>query len=228
MDTLHQVVIEHLRDIAVPDILNSIDSTINYTWLWAFLDLKGKERYGLKFRLHSADVATIVILLAWYLKDETAAKQLNIRLNAGLLLSGPVGCGKTTLVKLCATIPGSKERPWVKSCREISYEVEVDGPSTILHYTRHSFDYDRDKPKTYIFDDLGLEYNVNHYGNQMSPMKDILLGRYDYFISHGLQTIITTNLTSEQIEYRYGTSVRSRLREMMNLLSFAEDAGDKR
>ncbi len=67
-------------------------------------------------------------------------------------------------------------------------------PISIRGYKRHSFGYETDKPKTYILDDLGLEYNVNHYGNQMSPKKYIMLDRYDYFIGHGIQTINTPNL----------------------------------
>ena len=228
MDTLDQLVREHMEAIEVPIVLHTINSPVDYAWLWSWLDLSGKERYGLKFRLDPADVAIIANILVWYLKDQQAADQLQLRLNAGLLVSGPVGCGKTTLVKLCASLPGSKERPWIKACREISYEVEEDGPATILHYTRHSWDYVWNKPKTYIFDDLGQETNVNFYGTNISPMRDILLGRYDYFISHGMNTIITTNLTSQQISDRYGESIRSRLREMMNQLPFSGSSGDKR
>ena len=79
-----------------------------------------------------------------------------------------------------------------------------------------------------MFDDLGVEGTVNYYGNLISPMTDILLTRYDYFLSHAMQTIITTNLNSQEIEARYGIRVRSRLREMMNLISFPAECKDKR
>jgi hypothetical protein len=59
---------------------------------------------------------------------------------------------------------------------------------------------------------------------RISPMRDILPGRYDYFISHGMQTVIITNLTSQQIETRYGAGVRSRLCEMTNQLPFSTGA----
>ena len=63
-----------MHDIEVPLILNAINSPINYAWLWAWLDLTGKERYGLKFRLDPADVAIISNIMVWYLKDRQAAE----------------------------------------------------------------------------------------------------------------------------------------------------------
>ena len=41
-------------------------------------------------------------------------------------------------------------------------------------------------------------------------------------------THLTTNLNSIEIEKQYGLRVRSRLREMFNLVAFPGDAMDKR
>jgi hypothetical protein len=41
-------------------------------------------------------------------------------------------------------------------------------------------------------------------------------------------THITTNLNATEIEKQYGVRVRSRLREMMNVVSFPDEAPDKR
>lgn len=229
MKSINEVVEEHMSDIDLPAVLKNVPSEHHYAWQWAYLDLVGKQLFGMKFKLHPADVNVILPLMAWYNRDENIAAKCNIRLEAGLLITGPVGCGKTSLAKLCAYTPYASCRPIFKSCMEISYEVESDGPATILHYTRHSFDaVHQDHPRIYAFDDLGTENVVNYYGNHMMPMVDILAGRYDYFLSHGMQTIITTNLTSHDIENRYGTRIRSRLREMMNLVSFSAKAVDKR
>jgi len=59
-------------------------------------------------------------------------------------------------------------------------------------------------------------------------MAEILLSRYDQFCAQGLQTHITTNLTSMDIEEQYGLRVRSRMREMFNLLAFDAGSKDKR
>ncbi|MDT8347935.1 MAG: ATPase, partial [Flavobacteriaceae bacterium] len=42
------------------------------------------------------------------------------------------------------------------------------------------------------------------------------------------KTHITTNLNAEELEARYGSRVRSRLREMFNLISFDKASVDKR
>jgi hypothetical protein len=228
MENIYQIVFEHLQELKPPAILSTPKSNHNYPWYWAFIDLKGKEIYGYKFRLYPEDALIILQLFIWFLRDTNAAEQFKIRLDAGLLVTGPVGCGKTTLVKLCSYLATVSNKPCFKSCREISLEVAADGPATILHFTRHSFDYVNSQPRTWMFDDLGVESMVNFYGTPISPMTDILLGRYDYFLSHSMQTIITSNLNSQEIEMRYGIRVRSRLREMMNLLAFPADSRDKR
>ena len=95
-------------------------------------------------------------------------------------------------------------------------------------YTKGSFTAQAFEPKTFCFDDLGLENVMNYYGNHCSVMAEILLSRYDLFHSFGMITHLTTNLTSNEIETMYGTRVRSRCREMFNLVSFEKTAGDKR
>jgi hypothetical protein len=51
-------------------------------------------------------------------------------------------------------------------------------------------------------------------------MAEILLSHYDYYHSFRMQTHLTTNLKSTEIEKQYGLRVRSRLREMFNLVRF--------
>ena len=41
-------------------------------------------------------------------------------------------------------------------------------------------------------------------------------------------THLTTNFNSSEIEQIYGPRVRSRMREMFNLVSFSNNSGDKR
>ncbi|MFD2918101.1 hypothetical protein ACFS6H_00190 [Terrimonas rubra] len=59
-------------------------------------------------------------------------------------------------------------------------------------------------------------------------MTEILLTRYDLFITRQLRTHITTNLSASELEQYYGNRLRSRLREMLNLVAFAPGAADKR
>ena len=59
-------------------------------------------------------------------------------------------------------------------------------------------------------------------------MGEILLSRHDLFIKHKIKTFITTNLNAQELEERYGNRVRSRMRQLFNLIAFEKDVSDKR
>lgn len=164
--------------------------------------------------------------MAYFLKDEVACHQYSIDLNKGILLSGPVGCGKTTLMNLMKHITPTEHKFAVKPCRDISFEFIQDGYEVIHRYSKGKL-YESNF-RNYCFDDLGTENNLKYFGNEYNVMAEIILSRYDLFISRKLQTHITTNLSASEIEKQYGNRVRSRLREMVNLIGFKKEAIDKR
>jgi hypothetical protein len=47
-------------------------------------------------------------------------------------------------------------------------------------------------------------------------------------LNHKVRTHATTNLNAGELEERYGSRVRSRMRELFNLISFDEKTIDKR
>ena len=59
-------------------------------------------------------------------------------------------------------------------------------------------------------------------------MAEILLSRYDIFTAKKIQTHITTNLSASEIETQYGNRIRSRMREMFNLIAYDKTIKDKR
>lgn len=59
-------------------------------------------------------------------------------------------------------------------------------------------------------------------------MAEILISRYEHFVENKAITHITTNLSASEIEKAYGNRVRSRLRQMFNLVAFDKGAQDKR
>lgn len=190
------------------------------------IERKGKELYGEHFRIFQEDYPLIAKLLAYILKDEETCTQNGISLKKGVLLTGPVGCGKTSLMTVLRFFQPGDNRYIVKSCRDVSFEFIQEGYSVILKYSKQAFN--QDKPKMYCFDDLGTENNLKYYGNECNVMTEILLSRYDHFVTRQMITHITTNLNSSEIESLYGIRVRSRMREMFNLVSFEKEARDKR
>ncbi len=201
-------------------------SLFDYNAVIRWIEGKGKEIYGERFRLYAEDTPVLKQLICYFLGDTMMAAELGINLNKGILMSGPVGCGKTSLMTLFRLLPEARFQHSMKSCRDVSFEFIKDGYDIIHRYSTNSFNDGR--PKIFCFDDLGTEKNIKYYGNECNVLAEILLSRYDLFIKKGMQTHITTNLSASELEAAYGNRVRSRLREMFNLISFDSNCKDKR
>lgn len=214
------------REASTQQPIKTTVSHFDYNHAITWLEIKGKETYGNHFQIHDSDKEIIMKLLCYFLKDAQTASQLGIKLNKGVLLTGPVGCGKTTLLSLMQFYEPAQNRFIIKSCRDISFEFIKDGYETIHKYSSNSF-YGQN-PKAYCFDDLGTENNLKYFGNECNIMAEILLSRYDLFVSRKLVTHLTTNLSASEIEVAYGNRIRSRLREMFNLIGFNSNSIDKR
>jgi DNA replication protein DnaC len=204
----------------------NIKTHYNYPEIINKLEAKGVELYGNHFKIQEADYPIVYKLIAYFLKDEPTCFQYNLNLNKGILLSGPIGCGKTSLMNLMKYLAPAENKFSVKPCRDISFEFIQDGYEVIHRYSKGKL-YQAE-PRTYCFDDLGTENNIKYFGNECNVMAEILLSRYDLFIAKKLQTHITTNLSASEIEKNYGNRVRSRLRELCNLIAFENIVTDKR
>ena len=203
-----------------------MSSKYNYPEILTWLELKAKQDYGDKFQFLEQDIDNITKLIAYFLNDEETTNQLGIDLTKGILLSGPVGCGKTTLMTLMKYVTLKENKFYLKTCRDISFEFIKEGYEIIHRYSRGS--YSQSEYKNYCFDDLGVESNLKYYGNECNVMAEIILSRYDLFISKKVKTHITTNLSASEIETMYGNRVRSRFRAMLNLIAFDKTTQDKR
>ncbi len=205
---------------------NEIKSHYSYTEVINWLEAKGIELYGNHFKIIETDYPIVYKLIAYSLKDEPTCFQYGINLNKGILLTGPIGCGKTSLMNLMKYLTATEHKFFVKPCRDINFEFIQEGYQIIHKYSNGKL-Y-QSEPRTYCFDDLGTENNLKYFGNECNVMAEILLSRYDLFISKKLFTHITTNLSATEIEKHYGNRVRSRLREMVNLIAFEKSTPDKR
>ncbi|MGC4041917.1 MAG: ATPase [Flavobacterium sp.] len=206
--------------------MSEIQSQYNYNDVLQWIENKGRELYGSHFKIIESDYGIIYRLISYFLKDEENAFRYDIDLNKGILLSGPVGCGKTSLLNIMKYLTPAPHKFSVKPCRDLSFEFIKDGYQVIDRYANGRL-Y-ASEAKIYCFDDLGIENNLKYYGNECNVMAEVLLSRYDIFISKRIPTHITTNLSASEIEQHYGIRVRSRLREMVNLIAFGKNTKDKR
>ncbi len=166
------------------------------------------------------------MIARYFLKDETGP----LNLNKGLALGGNVGCGKTTIMKFFQF--NQTQSYILKSVREIAGAYSKIGHDAIARYNDliKFGDTHLSYGQTELgccFDDLGTEEDRKHFGNESNVMADIILNRYDNYLLKA-KTHITTNLSGDEVEQRYGTRVRSRFREMFNFVKFDPNAQDRR
>jgi len=195
-----------------------------------WLEEVGKQQYGGHFRLYPEDYNVIYSLIVYAIEDKTESARRKLDLKKGILLSGPIGCGKSTLLALIRYFFQPGKQYQIKSTRDITFEFENEGYKVINRYSKNplNLSYTNPVPNIFCFDDLGVEQTQKHFGNECNVMAEILLSRYDLFISKGVPTHLTTNLSASEIEEKYGNRVRSRMREMFNLVAFDKNAKDKR
>ncbi len=202
----------------IGDLRNNI---VHYDFekIKTYLNIKGHLIFDKNFRLYKEDEPLLFKLCCYFIQDHQTCAKMGIDTNKGLLLSGPVGCGKTSLMKLLPYLAPHKTNYEIIPTRNIVFNFNAAGFEVLEKYN---------DTKNYCFDDLGVEPTGCHYTKECNVMGEILLSRYDIFKTKNWKTHITTNLNAEELEARYGSRVRSRLREMMNVIAYDSNSIDKR
>lgn len=146
--------------------------SISFQECLRFLEERGKTLFGNHFKLYEEDHSMLFRLMAYFIKDTRNSKRLSINLNKGVLLTGPIGTGKTSLMTLMRYFLPRQHQHIMKSTRDITFEFIKDGFSVINRYSHDSHYWINGKrfPKIYCFDDLGIESNIKYYGNHTNVM----------------------------------------------------------
>ncbi|OEY72793.1 ATPase [Salegentibacter salarius] len=184
-----------------------------------YLQVKGKMLFGKEFQLYKKDEKLLFKLCNYIIADKEKCQKFDLDPAKGILLTGPVGCGKTSFLKLLRYLVPHQKEYQVIPCRNIAFAFHHLGFKTIEDYGNNSY---------LCFDDLGVEPAGRFYGQDCNVMGEILLSRYELFLNHKIKTHATTNLDSDELEERYGSRVKSRMRQLFNLVTFDEKTADKR
>jgi energy-coupling factor transporter ATP-binding protein EcfA2 len=202
----------------------------NFSGCLKWLEKTGRQLFGAHFRIYPEDHGLILALLVYAIADKESAEKKGLNLKKGILLTGPIGCGKTSLMTLVNYFLPQSLQYHIKSTRETAFEFEKEGYKVIHRYSNKAAAPPANTPSSviYCFDDLGIEQPQKYFGNQCNVMAEILLSRHDLFVSSGIPTHVTTNLSASELEEKYGNRIRSRMREMFNLVAFDKNSKDKR
>ncbi|MDP2235001.1 MAG: hypothetical protein Q8J88_01085 [Bacteroidales bacterium] len=162
-----------------------------------------------------------------YFTASGEAEKLGMNLNKGIMLMGGLGTGKSTIMRAFATNQHTSFR--LMPCMHLTYDFVEHGFSIIKDHSKVETIARNQYWQTergVCYDDLGTEEERKRYGDKVNAMAEILMNRYDQ-VPHNM-THITTNLNAQDIEKYYGPRVRSRMREMFNILTFDLTAPDRR
>lgn len=184
-----------------------------------YLEVKGKMLFGKDFRIFESDMDILFTLCNYMIRDEEMCRKMNLDLNKGLLVSGPVGCGKTSIMKLLKYLVPHQKAYEVIPCRNIVFSFNHIGFKAIEDYGDSGY---------FCFDDLGVEPLGRFFGQDCNVLGEILLSRHDLLLSKKIKTHVTTNLKATELEERYGQRVRSRMKNLFNLVTFKKNSVDKR
>lgn len=182
--------------------------------------------YSLEWDIDSDNEQIVKSLCMYFTRDDSFPGDLN----KGLLLIGPVGVGKSEMMKFFKRNQTFAFR--VVSCRDVSNAFAAHGYDCIEKYSmNHKLPVNEDKfgmqEVGMCFDDLGTEPDAKHFGANKNLMAEIVLNRYDRQLPF-ISTHITSNMRIEQIEKDYGSRVRDRLKEMFNLIKFNPEIKSRR
>jgi DNA replication protein DnaC len=165
-----------------------------------------ENEYGKKFILNGFNQKLIKSICFFISRDHRFETDLSYSLSKGLLIRGISGLGKTFVVKCAANNPLNPIH--VESMIEISDEIKHEGEYFI----------NMSGKKILYLDDVGTEEpTVNHYGTKISFFKNFI---EMYYLQNKpfCNLMISTNNSFSEMEEKYGFRVRSRIKDMFNIV----------
>lgn len=155
-----------------------------------------------------------------YLYAEGKSAKFNSR--KGLLLTGDVGTGKSTIIKIL-----NRYYFYTRGKNDYGYPFggfKIESCSSVVNrYTRLGnealdiYTFNNNTPREMCFDELGREpMPAKYFGTELNVMQYILQCRYE--TRNEAITHITTNLSLDEIQERYDVYIADRINEMFNVI----------
>ncbi|MGO3184464.1 MAG: hypothetical protein ACTIJ9_16675 [Aequorivita sp.] len=157
-----------------------------------------------------------------YFSDINALEKLGGKFHKGILFYGNCGTGKSLFFEILEEVYKQHQHPHfrIKTVNTIELTDRVIGelsrPNQLAPNDKSI--YQRNITGSIHFEDLGAERKLNHFGNSIEFMSDIIQLRYAKSRRSICKTFITTNLSLDEIQNRYGERFYDRMFEMFNLI----------
>lgn len=151
------------------------------------------------------------------------AKELVSGINKwGILLNGIPGNGKTTSLYAIRKLINAldiKDPNYINEERSIGMPIKT-ATEICEAFINNKKSYDDYKLTTVLgIDEFGIEpTTIQSYGNEYTPLCDILSYRYD----KRLFTVLTTNIPNSEIRPKYGDRIADRINEMFKVISMPD------
>jgi hypothetical protein len=148
----------------------------------------------------------IKVICSFLSRDKNLEEELNLDANKGLMVRGISGLGKTFLFEL---VKDNLLNPVkIISMINVAEAIKEDG----------FYHIERKNERIIYLDDVGTEEaSINYYGTKVNWFKDFI-EKY-YTVKNSFKNlVISTNLSAAEMEEKYGSRVRSRMREMFNVI----------
>lgn len=177
-------------------------------YMFNLMKWASQNKLGRKLVVNESNKHFITTLCYFLSKDTKFETELGFSFNKGLLIRGISGLGKTHLVRC---LEENELNPiLILSMIEITDEIKMQG----------EYEINIGDKKVIYLDDVGTEEPlVNHYGTKITFFKNyielIYLKNQNKAFNH---LMISTNNSFSEIEDKYGFRVRSRMKEMFNIV----------
>jgi len=194
--------------------------------VFEYFMLNASEIIGRPFRVDNFNF-DLIEKLCMYFAADPKAEEYGISLKKGIMLVGGPGVGKSSIMNIFLVNPHQSFR--IVNCRNIAHKF-----SDSKFHTMQTYSQIEATPKNFFgqtdcgicLDDVGSEMDYLDYSEKVNPISEILLNRYHRIPFN--RTHITTSFNAMQIDALYGPRIRSRMREMFNLIIFDKNAPDRR
>ena len=183
------------------------------------IEIIGKEIYGDEFSLSNEKTKKVYKLVYEIFKKSFLGKK-----NKGVLIIGDIGVGKTAMMRIFQRLLKDTERrfKWVngydlKDLSELQTSLEIKAI------------YGANLKCDLYIDDIGFSFDTKRFGNTVNIITEILMVRYELFITSGFKTHLSSNLVTAiknntenlpTLEKVYGNRVLDRVKEMCDLITW--------